>query len=198
MVQTLTAVRGHVRQRLIAIVTFAIGSMLGSAVLGVVLAILGAMTQRAIPRGVELMLLAGVAFIASLIDLGLISVPRPQRSAQVPSSWRSRWPLTIASFGYGAVLGIGILTFIPFAAFYVVLLAAVVFGYPFAIYIMLGYGVGKGLVTAILSARPLDPERIPWRRLMANRWAVALLNGVFLAVISGCLAWEAQVAWRQI
>jgi cytochrome c biogenesis protein CcdA len=198
MVQTLSAVRGQERRRLIAIGTFAIGSLFGSASLGAVLSFAGAIVQHVVPSAAAMALLAAVAFVASLLDLELISLPRPQRSAQVPSAWRNRWPLAVASFGYGVVLGIGILTFIPFAAFYVVLVAGILFGFPLGVYLMLGYGAGKAVMTVVLSARPSDPERVPWRKLMANRWAVALLNGTFLAVITGCLAWEAQVAWRPI
>src|SRR5947209_5913435 len=67
--------------------------------------------------GVWIIGLLAIAYAAS--DLGWLRMPRPILSKAVPITWWRRWGPYGSALAYGAALGIGVMTRIPFGAFYV-------------------------------------------------------------------------------
>jgi len=64
--------------------------------------------------------LGGVVALAwGLAEWGWLPLPRPQRHEQVPAGWRALLAPEVTGGLYGAMLGIGVLTRIAFASFYV-------------------------------------------------------------------------------
>lgn len=82
-----------------------------------------------------------MALIYSLHELSLVSLPHPERQKQVPVWWKYRFhPYTMAGL-FGFLLGIGFMTFIPTATFYIVMLIAVFSGsliYSTSIFLLFG------------------------------------------------------------
>ena len=58
----------------------------------------------------------------------LLRLPVPQSRRQVPERWHHALPLPVWSLGYGAGLGVGVLTYQPVATFLVVAVAAAASG----------------------------------------------------------------------
>jgi hypothetical protein len=67
--------------------------------------------------GVWLIGLLALAYAFS--DVGLLWLPRPMLRQAVPITWWRWWRPYGAALAYGASLGIGVMTRIPFGAFYV-------------------------------------------------------------------------------
>ncbi|HLX56639.1 MAG TPA: hypothetical protein VKR83_06420 [Ktedonobacteraceae bacterium] len=64
--------------------------------------------------------LVGLLAIAyALSDVGLLRLPRPTLRQAVPITWWRWWRPYGAALAYGAALGLGVMTRIPFGAFYV-------------------------------------------------------------------------------
>lgn len=60
-----------------------------------------------------------LALVLGLGELEVVRVPRPEHNWQVPARWRKQFPPEVAAALYGGILGIGVLTRISFASFYV-------------------------------------------------------------------------------
>src|SRR2546421_3325895 len=77
---------------------------------------------------------AGAWFIGSLTlayavsDLGLLRMPRPTLREAVPITWWRAWRPYGAAIAYGAALGTGVMTRVPFGSFYILCLLCVVKG----------------------------------------------------------------------
>ena len=96
------------------------GTILGAAVMALVVGLLGAGLHALLPSiglPIAVAVLGLVALLFALHELNVVRLPAPQVGWQVPASWMRRSRL----FGntlYGLVLGAGIFTFIPFASLY--------------------------------------------------------------------------------
>jgi sulfite exporter TauE/SafE len=95
--------------------------------------------------GIWIIGLLAIAYAAS--DVGLLRMPRPILSKAVPISWWRWWGPYRAALAYGAALGIGVMTRIPFGAFYVLCTWCVLKGNPVYGAVLMGtYGVMRALV----------------------------------------------------
>jgi hypothetical protein len=60
-----------------------------------------------------------LALAYALSDVGLLRLPRPTLRQAVPITWWRWWRPYGAALAYGAALGLGVMTRIPFGAFYI-------------------------------------------------------------------------------
>ena len=88
-----------------------------------------------------------LALAYAVSDLGWLPMPRPTLAHAVPITWWRWWRPYGASLAYGAALGLGITTFIPFGAFYVICGWCILKGDPLYGALLLGtYGAMRALV----------------------------------------------------
>jgi sulfite exporter TauE/SafE len=185
---------------LLSVAIYSVACVGASLLLGAVLSAVG----RALRAGVSalglhapfphadvwLVGLLALAYAAS--DLGAFRLWRPTLRYSVPITWWRRWRPYGAALAYGASLGFGFMTIIPFGAFYVVCGWLIVRGDPLSgALVMAGYGAARALVmfpaswgayrhrTHIvewLSSPLFDLER-------ARRWLAAALLAYGVALI---------------
>lgn len=80
-------------------------------------------------------------------DVGLLRLPRPTLTKAVPITWWRWWRPYGAALAYGAALGLGIMTRIPFGAFYVLCTWCVLKGdATYGALLMGTYGAVRALV----------------------------------------------------
>ncbi|MGH2725079.1 MAG: hypothetical protein ACRDI0_12650 [Actinomycetota bacterium] len=132
------------------------------------------------------MLALGVVGVAySLHDAGIATLPRLEIARQVPNHWRWRFPLSLASFLYGAGLGVGLATIITFSSFYLIPLWAILQQNWFLGALLFGaYGLARSVpliafaVTGAGSASKLD-RLLP--ALVHLEAKISLMSGSLLA-----------------
>jgi hypothetical protein len=187
MVETFTpAVCGSRPRQRLALALFALGALLASAVLGATLGLAG---SRVGTRP-ALLGAAALAALAALRELGLLRLPLPQSRRQVPERWRNELPLPAWSFGYGAGLGVGFLTFQPVATFWVACAAACALGRPvLAAGCFAFYGAGRAFMAVWPRRREPDGaaavERMVVRTpVMARANAAVLVLAVVLLAVA--------------
>ena len=191
MIETITpAVCGSRRRYRIALACFALGAVVTSFALGALLGLAGALlgAERAV------LAVAALALVAAAREAGLLRIPLPQLRKQVPERWRATLPLPVWSFGYGAGLGAGFVTFQPFATFWVACAAAVALAEPLPAAVCFAfYGVGRALMVAWPHrAREEPTEGV--ERLVRHRRALAGANVFALVVCAALLAASSAVA----
>ena len=71
-----------------------------------------------------------LALAYAVSDVGLLRLPRPNLTQAVPITWWRRWQPYGAALAYGSALGLGVMTRIPFGAFYVLCTWCVLKGDP--------------------------------------------------------------------
>jgi hypothetical protein len=140
--------------------------------------------------------LLALAYAAS--DLGAFPLPHPTLRRQVPITWWRRWRPYGAALMYGASLGLGFMTIIPFGAFYVVCAWCLVGGDPLAAaWVMGAYGAARALVMfpASWGAYRHRGHTVEWLSSplfdldRARRWLAAVLLAVAVAaLLAGVLA----------
>jgi hypothetical protein len=142
-----------------------------------------------VPPGSALVLVACVAALLALaLDLRLIGDARAQGS-QVPATWRHRWGDTTAFGAYGAVLGAGWASYVPYALTYVAFVASGIF-LPFGWAVVGGaaFGLSRALVVAGGAIFPELASHLLFRARHAARVTSTLSGIACLAVAGGLLA----------
>ncbi len=170
---------------------YTLAQIAGAAVTGLAVAGLGSFL-RTVTRWESTTLLtplAVLAIAAGLRDLKLLPVPLPSRNWQVPQSWKRFSPTVMAAcFGFG--IGLGVLTRIPFASFYFLLLVCAALGsIPLGVALLALHGLARAGTVALVArgqAFALNPhKRIDTiGRLTA---VVAYMDGLALALVAGLL-----------
>ena len=152
MVETLTPAGCGSRQRhriALALALFTLGAILASGGLGALLGLAGSPFDR----GAALAAVGVLALVAAAREAGLLRFPVPGLRRQVPERWRREWPLAGWSFGYGAGLGVGVLTHQTVATFWVAAAGALALGDPLvSAACLVPFGLGRALMV-ILPAR---------------------------------------------
>jgi hypothetical protein len=194
MIETITpAVCGSRRRQRLALAGFTVGAACASLVVGALLGLTGSLlgAERAV------LMVAAVALAAAAREAGLLSIRLPQSRRQVPERWRAVLPLPVWSFGYGAGLGSGFVTFQPFATFWVACAAAVALARPLAAAVCFSfYGLGRALMVA-WPRRWNEDATAAVERLVQHRRALARANAAALVVCAALLAAPTAGAARE-
>lgn len=167
------------------VAVFSLGSVLGGTVLGLLLYWLnGFILRDGIRHAPSIGMVGFVALIYASHEVGLFTVPMPQRRQQVPQSWALFLRPWAYSFAYGSTLGMTILVRIHVATFYPVLLFAVLTGGHVAILIGLTIGIGRAIPYLLHSVfaigrQSIAPEDIA-RKLDELGLAMHRANAVIL------------------
>ena len=145
---------------LLSVSLFTIACLGSSMLLGALLGALGYLVRGwvratfvhvAFPHaGAWLIGLLALAYAVS--DVGLLRLPRPNLTQAVPITWWRRWQPYGAALAYGSALGLGVMTRIPFGAFYVLCTWCVLKGDPTYGALLLGtYGAMRAFVLPTVS-----------------------------------------------
>jgi hypothetical protein len=194
MVETITpAVCGTRKRQLLALSLFAVGAVAAAAGLGALLGLAGS----AIGRGPALAVALALAVLGALREAGVVRFAIPQSKRQVPERWRFELPLPVWSLGYGAGLGVGVLTYQPVATFWVACAAALALGRPVAGALAFAlYGVGRTAGLLLSARRGVDATAVV-EGLAGRRPTLLRANAVALAVCA-CLLAAAPVAGADV
>ncbi len=106
----------------------------------------GASVYMSFPHaGARLIGLFAMAYAVS--DVGLLQLPRPTLRQAVPITWWRWWRPYGAALAYGGALGLGVMTRIPFGAFYVLCTWCILKGdATYGALLMGTYGAARALV----------------------------------------------------
>jgi len=187
MIETITpVVHGErIRYRL-AVALHAAGATISAGVFGVALGGLGALLGA--PWGGGAWVVAAVAGLYALRELGHLPVPLPDRRRQVPEWWRTFFSPLVAAFLYGLGLGVGVLTFLSYGTFVAVASAALVSGDPLVgLALCAPFGLARGLSVALnrrTGQRDSAGALVDRLEAVASSGAVRVLNGGALAVVA--------------
>ncbi len=150
----------------------------------------GAFARASAPIG-QHMWVAGVAacaFAYGMHELALIRLPTPQLQWQVPAQW-SKYGKTTQALLYGVVLGAEIFTFIPYAAFYILILLDATMGPAGGAALGFVYGLARVSPTLKGTAYALrqgSADRIVGHIVGAGS-RFHMMNGVALTVVGAVL-----------
>ena len=196
MVETITAVvhggqARWIRGAALHVLGATITAALFGAALGAVGSLLGAPWGRAGAIGVGV-----VALGYALGELPRLTVAVPQLRRQVPDWWRTYFGPSVASFLYGAGLGVGFLTFLAHGTLVVVAAAALAIGDPAWGAVIIGaFGLARGAAIWIAGSITTEEEgaslldRLVARSDAARRAANA---GAMLAVAAAAIVVAAR------
>lgn len=184
MIETITpAVCGSRRRQRLALATFTVGAVCASLVVGALLGFTGSL----LGAGQAVLVVAALALVAAAREAGVLRVRLPQSRRQVPERWRAVLPLPVWSFGYGAGLGSGVVTFQPFATFWVACAAAVALARPLAAAVCFSfYGLGRALMVA-WPRRWNEDATAAVERLVQHRRTLVRANVVALVACAALL-----------
>ena len=137
-----------------------------------------------VPTGLRLVALSVIAAVWIPHELGLIRLPMLQRERQVPIDWRTRRGPIVGSAMYGAVLGVGFLTFVGHTGLYVVLAAAVLLASP-ELGALLFFTYATGRMTAVTLETIAQTRSPDWYfGLLNSRTMTARAQAAALALIA--------------
>jgi hypothetical protein len=200
MVETITPVVDGRRARWgVAVALHVLGATVAASGFGMALGAVGVVLGA--PFGTAGMIaVAGVAAVYGFAELMRWRLPVPQLKRQVPSWWRTYFPMPVAALLYGSGLGVGFLTFLAHGTFAVVSLLAIVMGRPMLGALIVGpFGLARGLsVLTARRARTIQEGRrlvtalgsAPvGRRALANGAALVVLSVASTAVHAGAADW---------
>jgi hypothetical protein len=150
--------RGRQSHWTITVTAFALGATAAGAAAGALLGALGTLLPGGADGGVRTAVVASALIGALALDLSSSAVPGPRR--QVDERWLDRYRGWVYGVGYGAQLGLGIVTVVTSAATYVVLLCALASGRAVDGLAIMGlYGALRGL-TPLLAAGVRTPQQL--------------------------------------
>jgi hypothetical protein len=173
------------------VTAFVIGATGAGAVLGALVANLGAIVVPASADAqVRLLALAAAVAVAIALDSLANTVPGPHR--QVNEAWLDEYRGWVYGLGYGAQLGLAVTTVVSSAGTYVALIAAFLAPEPAAGALIMGcFGAIRGLTLLAGVRIRTPPELLSLHRGLGHwrgrvRWSGV---GVLLAILLVALAW---------
>ncbi|HEY0100630.1 MAG TPA: hypothetical protein VGB76_16915 [Pyrinomonadaceae bacterium] len=170
------------------------GTTVGATAFGVAVGTLGMLLKGGLAlAGYEQLMILVTGTLALLYgghELKIFRLPAPQSSWQVPEKWRAEMSPGWASFFYGAGLGPGLFTAIPFTTFYLILAWVLVSASPtlgalcFAV-----YGVGRATPVFLMFYLSEGSKQVFQLSREADLWqpVVHLFSGLALCVAGTCL-----------
>ncbi len=174
--------RGRHSHWTVTVTAFALGATAAAAGAGALLGALGRLAPGGLTGHARTATIAIALLAALVLDASEARVPGPRR--QVDERWLDRYRGWVYGLGYGAQLGLGVVTVITSCATYVALLAALLSGRPLAGAAILGvYGALRG-VTPLLAAGVGTPQQLMalHARLRASEAVTARAGALLLGV----------------
>ncbi len=176
--------RGRASRWAVTVTAYVVGSCAGGLAVGALGGLLGRLLPLELrPVGVAAVaLLAVAAALAVLVELRLLPAP-PAPARQVDEDWLHRYRGWVYGAGFGAQLGMGIVTIVTSTSVYVALLLAVLTGSAAG-------GAAVGLVFGLVRALPVLALRSVTTpaRLTAAARRTALLEPLARRAVAAGLA----------
>jgi cytochrome c biogenesis protein CcdA len=173
---------------------YVLSSALGGTLVGLLAALLGsAVPERWRWSAGGFALAAVLLVVGLLLDLGVGGSRLPSWRRQVDEAWIGRYRGWVVGLGFGAQLGLGVVTIVTSSTTYAVLVLAALGGTPWA-------GALVGLVFGLVRALPLvamvgvDSRERLWavlRRVELGARPADLVARVGLSAGAAALAWTA-------
>lgn len=140
--------RTSIRTRLRLWLLHSIGGLIGGTTTAVVIVLASAPLRAFVPYEGRLGLCAALLGFFLLVDLRVIRMRSRRR--QVPATWTTRYGNGRAYFLYGAFLGAGLATYVPYAITYGIFATALLI-LPLELALVAGalFGVGRALGTGL-------------------------------------------------
>jgi hypothetical protein len=203
MVETISPVVHGTRTRwLAALGLHALGATATAAAFGAAAGAIGALLGAPWGRAGALAIL-GAAVLYAAAELFGLRVPVPQLRRQVPDWWRTYFGWAVASFLYGAGLGIGFLTFLGHGTLVAVTVGVAATGRPLlGAVVMAPFGLARGLAPLVAwrSGEPDDGRRLVDRLSAMGDGIRSALNAVALAGLAAAAAaaaWDTRGGWGE-
>lgn len=169
---------------------YGLGSIAGGLAMGCALGGLGLLLVP-LPGAARLGVAGGLALSGAALDLARSRVRLPGVRRQVDHAWLQRYRGWVYGVGFGAQLGVGVVTIVSSAAVYAAFALALVAGSP-AGGAVVGAAFGLARSAPLWTVRRIRTPGSLWRRhVRLSRLAPA---GHWMAVASQALAGAALVA----
>ncbi len=163
--------RGRQNRWVLTATAYVVGSTLGGAAAGLALGAVGALVVDPVPGPVRLGTLALAGGLGVAADLGVARLRVPTIRRQVDEGWIGRYRGWVYGVGYGAQLGVGVVTIVTSAATWVALAAALLTGTWWG---GLAVGAAFGLTRSLpllLAASASHPAALRDLHVRNERWA---------------------------
>jgi hypothetical protein len=121
--------------------THLVGLLIGSAIMGLVLILLGSSLDAGRLKQISIIVLIGSIVV---VVLQLVGLPALQSRWQVPEHWRRLLDMNMLAAFYGFLLGFGAFTAVVASAFWVFLALSLLVSPPVVIGGWLGYAAVRG------------------------------------------------------
>ena len=165
--------RGHARRWSSTVAYYLVGSLAGGALIGGLLGLVGAGAADAGLRlsGTTVLLVLAALCLAGIgLDLRVAGLRLPTVHRQVNEDWLARYRGWVIGVGFGAQLGLGVVTIVTTATVYVALAAALLSG-SFTAGLAIGGVFGLVRALPLLAARRVDtPPRLRAQHQRLARW----------------------------
>ncbi len=172
--------RGRASRWGVTVTAYALGSAAGGTAVGALLGLLGQVLPLGRAPVATAVLVAGAALLALLVEVGALPAP-PTWRRQVDEDWLHRYRGWVYGVGYGAQLGVGLVTIVTSTSLYVALLLALLTGSA-AGGALVGLVLGLGRAVPVLALRNVTT---PGRLAAVARRTAALAPLARRAVAAG-------------
>ena len=173
---------GRNRRYAAAVFLHVLGATVSAAALGAVLGAIGAVGGGPWTAGPAL--IAVIAGLYALREMLGLPIPIPDRRRQVPEWWRTFYSPPVASFLYGAGLGIGFLTFLGFGTFVASSVAATASGSPGVGALVCGsFCLARGVAVMVAAPRGCYAALDAVAHLGGTRWP-SFVNATALLLLA--------------
>ncbi len=182
------------------VAAYSIGLIGSTTAVGATAGSVGSVVSRTATIGGEnahlwSMVVAIIALTCGMHEVAIIRLPFPDIFRQVPAEWR-KYGRNVQALLYGLVLGMDLLTFVPYASFLVLLPLEALLGLKGGATLGAIYGLTRAALTlwGVLAAyRRRDAFSVAIRISRMTR-VFHLLNGIALAVVGEVLVGAALFA----
>jgi hypothetical protein len=157
-----------------------VGLVAGGLVSGVVLGLLSGLSEP-VPPVWRSGAVVVIAVAALLREVGVLPVPLPQNTRQVPPDVLRR-ALHRGALQFGFELGTGVRTYVSASAPYVVALAVLLLGQDLRVAMLAGIGFGLGRAATPLS-RLASGDVVWWDAMLRRRIRLIAIAGAALLVL---------------
>lgn len=183
--------RGRGRRWRTTATAYLIGSVVGGALLGAFLGLVGSLLPGTPPGPLVVgVIIAAVALVGVLLDLQVAGVALPTVHRQVNETWLSEYRGVVVGAGWGLQLGLGVVTIVTTSLVYLTWVVALLTASPVGgLLVGATFGLARGL-PIVAMRRVFDAARLAAvHRRMAGwaRPASQIAIGFELAVAAGAI-----------